>query len=292
MPSHVYLRIGRYHDASEANEKAAAADESYITQCRAQGFYPAAYYPHNVHFLYASAAFEGRSEVSIAAARKLSSNMTPEIVSAVPISEEFAPMEWFALVRFGRWDALLAAPAPDSSWRYATGVWHFGRGMAQAARGDRPAAETELAAVRQIAAEPALADFMFASGATPKQLLTLGAHVLAARIASEAGHWADAVGELRSAVVLQDSLPYTEPPPWYAPMREALGNALLRAGDPKEAEAVFRAQLDHTPRNGWSLLGLEQSLLEQGKQEQAAAAATEFGEVWSRADITLESAVF
>ncbi len=292
MPSHLYLRVGRYHDASTANEKAAAADESYITQCRAQGFYPAAYYPHNVHFLYASAAFEGRSEVSIGAARKLSANMTPDVVAAVPMAEEFAPMEWYALVRFGRWDDLLVAEAPSEDWRYASGVWHFGRGMALAARGDRKASGAELATLREIAAEPALADLVFASGSTPQQLLTIGAHVLAARIDSESGRWADSVGQLRAAVSLQDSLPYTEPPPWYSPTREALGNALIQTGDPAAAEAVFRAQLHHTPRNGWSLVGLEQSLLAQGKEAEAAATAAEFAEVWTRADIDLPTAVF
>jgi len=292
MPSHIYLRVGRYHDASVANEKAASADESYITQCRAQGFYPAAYYPHNVHFLYASAAFEGRSEVSIGAARKLSSNMTPEVVAAVPVSEEFAPMELFALARFGRWDELLAASAPNEAWRYVTGVWRYVRGMAQAASGNQPAAEEELAGLRAIAAEPALSDFVFASGSTPSQLLSLGAQVLAARIASESGQWGDAIALLRSAVELQDALPYTEPPPWYFPTREALGQTLIQSGDATAAEQVFREQLEHTPRNGWSLLGLEQSLRQQGKQQQAATAASQFADVWTRADVALESAVY
>lgn len=292
MPSHIYLRVGRYYDASVANEKAAGADESYISQCRVQGFYPAAYYPHNVHFLYASAAFEGRSEVSIGAARKLSSNMTPEVVSAVPIAEEFAPMEWFALARFGRWQELVAANAPNPAWRYVTGAWRYVRGMAQAALGNQQAAEEELAVLLAIAAEPALGELVFASGATPAKLLSLGAQVLAARIASESGRLQDAVALLQSAVALQDALPYTEPPPWYFPTREALGHALIQLGDASAAESVFREQLEHTPRNGWSLLGLSQSLRQQGKQQEAAAAASQFAEVWQRADVEPESAVY
>ncbi|HEM46462.1 MAG TPA: hypothetical protein ENO23_05380, partial [Alphaproteobacteria bacterium] len=207
MPSHIYLRVGRYHDASLANEKAAAADESYITQCRAQGFYPAAYYPHNVHFLYASSAFEGRSAVSIGAARKLSANMTQEIVAQVPITEEFVPMELFALARFGRWDELLAAPAPPAGWRYATGVWHYGRGLARAASGDLPGARDELATLEAIASEPALSQTVFGSGSTPGGLLTIGARVLDARILGATGDWDTAAARLREAVAMQDALP-------------------------------------------------------------------------------------
>ena len=292
MPSHIYLRVGRYHDASSANEKAAAADESYITQCRAQGFYPAAYYPHNVHFLYASAAFEGRSAVSIAAARKLTANITPEIVAEVPPSEEFFPMELYSLARFGRWEALLAAEAPPPGWKYSTGVWRYTRGMAQAASGDGEAALTELLILQSITAALLADEEFFASGSKPSQLLTIGMKVLEARIAGEEGRWTDAIGLLHEAVTLQDALPYTEPPPWYFPTREALGHALLQAGRPPEAEAVFTEQLHHTPRNGWSLHGLVESLRAQDKSEAAAAAEAQRAEVWQRADITLEASVF
>ncbi|MCR9096685.1 MAG: hypothetical protein NXI30_20880 [bacterium] len=292
MPSHIYLRIGRYADASAANEKAAAADESYITQCRAQGFYPAAYYPHNVHFLYASAAFEGRSEVSIAAARKLSANMTPEMVAAVPIVEEFVPMELYALARFGRWQDILESPRPREEWRYATGAWHYVRGMASAATGAVERARAELAEVEALAEAEDMKGLTFASGSTPSQLLTIGARILAARIAGEAGKWSDAVPLLEQAVALQDALPYTEPPPWYFPTREALGNALLESGRHGDAEAVFRKELTKTPRNGWSLAGLVTSLAEQGKADDARAAEAERASVWEHADITLPGPVF
>ena len=290
MPSHIYLRVGRYADASAANEKAAAADESYISQCRAQGFYPASYYPHNVHFLYASAAFEGRSAVSIAAAKKLSANMTPEIVSAVPIVEEFVPMEFYALARFGRWPAILELPRPPAEWRYATGAWHYVRGMASAATGAIGNARAELAEVEALAKDGDLEALTFASGSTASQLLTIGARVLAARIEGESGGWERAIPLLEEAVSMQDELPYTEPPPWYFPNREALGQALLRSGRYAEAERVFRKSLEKMPRNGWSLLGLVASLEGQGRD--ASAAEGERMLAWARADITLPAPVF
>jgi len=288
MPSHIYLRIGRYHDASLANERAAAADESYITQCRAQGFYPALYYPHNVHFLYASSAFEGRSEVSIAAARKLSAHMNPEMVAAVPVAEEFVPMTLFALARFARWDEVMEVPPPEASLRYVTGIWHYVQGMAQAATGHESAARGELSVLRGIASEEDLEGVYFSSGSTPVQLLTLAANVLEARIASEGGRFDEAIALLEKAVRQQDALPYTEPPPWYFPTREALGSALLAAGEAARAEAVFRAQLKKTPRNGWSLYGLGRSLRDQGRVADAEQVEARQREVWSRADIELD----
>ncbi len=289
MPSHIYLRVGRYHDASLANERAAAADESYITQCRAQGFYPALYYPHNVHFLYASSAFEGRSEVSIAAARKLSANMTPEMVAAVPVAEEFVPMTLFALARFERWDEVGDVPAPDPSLRYVTGIWHYVQGMAHAGLGRESAARGELSVLQGIASEKALQDFYFSSGSTPAQLLGIASGVLEARIASEAGRYGEAIPLLEKAAKQQDALPYTEPPPWYFPVREALGRALLAAGEAERAEAVYRKQLEKTPRNGWSLHGLAKSLRALGRSAEAASVEAEQRDVWSRADIDLDA---
>jgi tetratricopeptide (TPR) repeat protein len=292
MPSHIYLRVGRYYDASVANEKAAASDEAYITQCRAQGFYPAAYYPHNVHFLYASSAFEGRSAVSIGAARKLTAGITQDMVVEVPITEEFAPMELYALARFGRWEEIKSAAVPSADWRYMTGAWHYVRGLAFVATGDGVQAEVELAALRAIAAEPALTEMSFGSGSTPAGLLSIGIKILEARIAGASDQWQVAISALEEAVVMQDQLPYTEPPPWYFPIREALGLALLEDGNPAEAEAVFRKQLDYTPRNGWSLRGLVSSLQSQGKTDAAREAQIQLDEIWKRADVTPTASVF
>ena len=159
--------------------------------------------------------------------------------------------------------------------------------MAHAARGESDEAGAELAILEAIARESPLVSTPFASGSTPSQLLDIGSRVLSARIALAAGDSTSAIAALREAVELQDALPYTEPPPWYFPTREALGRALLAAGEPAQAEAVFREQLEHTPRNGWSLHGLAESLRAQGRDRDAAAAQAEFDEVWERADFEL-----
>jgi tetratricopeptide (TPR) repeat protein len=289
MPSHIYLRVGRYNDASLANQKAAAADESYITQCRAQGFYPAAYYPHNIDFLAASAAFEGRSQIAIEAARKLVANIPPEQIEAIPPVEEFSPKYLYTLARFGRWETILAQPQPDPDLRYALGAWHYARGLAFAAHGQIPEARASLAEVRVARDWWEEQDMVFFSNSSPEQLLEIASLVLAARIDGAQGNWAKGVPSLEAAVTLQDALPYTEPPPWYFPTREALGDVLLRSGRPAEAEVVFRKQLEKTPRNGWSLFGLAESLRAQGKDTRKVQ--SQFDEAWAHADVKLEAAV-
>jgi tetratricopeptide (TPR) repeat protein len=291
MPSHIYLRVGRYHDASVANEKAARADESYITQCRAQGFYPAAYYPHNIDFFQASAAFEGRSRDAIDAARRLVATIPVDQIGEFPSIEEFLPKHLFALARFGRWDEILAVPEPAPELRYARGGWHYARGLARASQGSTREARHELAEVQTLRDGWAQRDFVFLSNASPAQLLGIAARVLEARIEGAEKNWDAAVELLAAAVEIQDSLTYTEPPPWYFPVREALGDALLRAHRPAEAEAIFVKQLEYTPHNGWSLFGLSQSLRAQGKLDQAATAQAAFEKAWSRADLKLHSAV-
>ena len=112
MPAHLYWRVGRYHDAAEANVRAAAVDEAYIAQCNAQGFYPAMYYPHNIHFLWSAAAsMEGRSAVAIEAARKVAANVRLEQIEQFPAVEFFTPIPLLSLVQFGHWDEILAEPA-------------------------------------------------------------------------------------------------------------------------------------------------------------------------------------
>ena len=158
-----------------------------------------------------------------------------------------------------------------------------------AARGQIPEARAALAEVRAARDWWEDQDLVFLSNARPEQLLEIASLVLAARIDGAQGNWATAVPSLEAAVALQDALPYTEPPPWYFPTREALGDALLRSGRPEAAEAVFREQLKHTPRNGWSLFGLAESLRAQGKDARKVQAR--FEEAWTHADVTLEGAV-
>jgi tetratricopeptide (TPR) repeat protein len=292
MPSHIYYRIGRYHDASLANELAADADESYISQCRAQGFYPAAYYPHNIHFLWASATAEGRSKLAIESAERLNAAVPDDILAQYPFLEEFRPATQVSLVRFGRWDEVLETETPPQDLVYSTGMWHYARGIAAVRRGDAETARDEYRKLQTAADDERIADLVLFSGSSAPTLLSIASHVLAGEVAASRKDWDTAVTELAEAVAIEDSLPYTEPPPWYFSTRLALGKAYLQAGRPAEAEIVYRDALEYRRRNGWALFGLAQSLEAQGKTDAARIVQARFDDAWQRADIELQSSMF
>ena len=290
MPSHVYMRVGRYADAAEANRRAITADERYMARQMPDGVYPQMYYPHNIHFLWSAASMEGRSAESIAAANKLTAHLTPDALRQMPMLELFAPTPLFALARFGRWQEVLASPSPGEEFLVVSGMWHYTRGLALAATGKLDAAADEQARVAKLA-EAVPADRIIGDNQPAKRHLELAAAELAGDIAARRGQTDEAVKQLEDAVRLEDQLPYTEPPAWWRPTRQVLGAVLLEAGRPVEAEAVYREDLRRNPENGWSLLGLARSLRDR---DPAAARATEarFRTAWTRADVQPQSSRF
>jgi tetratricopeptide (TPR) repeat protein len=292
MPSHIFWRVGRYGDALDINDRAVAADEQFFAWCRPGVFYRAAYYNHNLHFLWAAAAAQGQSAVSLATSRQLAAAATPQ-VDEFPFAEEFLSIPTLSLARFGRFDGLLAEPRPEARRPYLTGIWHYARGLARVRSGAADLAATELAALREAAAAPPARDLVLAGGmARAADLLEIGAAHLEGELAAARGDTGAAVASLERAVALQDRIPYIEPPPWYFPTRQALGAVLLDAGRAADAEAVYRRDLEQHPRNGWSLYGLWQSLLAQGRGPEAAWAERGFRAAWAQADVELTSSRF
>ncbi|MEM7503250.1 MAG: hypothetical protein AAF417_14450 [Pseudomonadota bacterium] len=289
MPSHIYYRIGRYGDASEANIRAAAVDESYIASCNAQGFYPAAYYPHNIHFLWASASMEGRSAIAIEAGEKVAANVRLEMIEEFPGVEFFKTIPMQSLVQFGRWEEVLAAEAPPEDLEYSMGIWHYARATAFARTGDVEAAVAEqqkLAPLKNAEDVEFLDTILYPA----TQLLAIADALALGEIAMASGDPATAAEHFREAVAVQDELPYTEPPFWYYPTRHSLGKALLAEGDYAEAEAVYRRDLEMYPRNGWAMFGLIESLKAQDKD--ASDVEARFATVWAEADVTLTASRF
>jgi tetratricopeptide (TPR) repeat protein len=286
MPSHIYWRIGRYHDASEANVRAAQVDEAYIAACNAQGFYPALYYPHNIHFLWAASSMEGRSAVSIDAARKVAANIRLEQIEQFPTIEFFHTIPLLALTQFGKWDDILAEPRPAEGLEFSNAIWRYARGVAYARQG-----KVELAVAESQALQPLMQTdkilFLDGNDYPASTVLKIADNLVTGEIAMANADHDAAIAAFASAVSNQDSLPYTEPPFWYYPTRQSLGEALLNKGDASAAELVYKADLKRYPRNGWSMFGLIQSLEAQGKTEEASNFKGKFDNVWSRSDVTL-----
>src|SRR6476646_5641920 len=181
MPAHIYQRVGRYADAQRSNELAIAADEDYISQCRAQGLYPMAYYPHNLHFLWFAATAEGRSKVAIDAARKAASRVDDDTLKAVPLLVGFRVVPYYALTRFGKWDEMLKEPEPPAFSSYARGIWHYARGIAFVHKGQLDEANKELAKVNELLTDKALDQPLFSPN-TGHAVLSIAPEVLAGEI--------------------------------------------------------------------------------------------------------------
>ena len=288
MPAHIFWRVGRYHDASEANINAAKVDEEYIAQCNAQGFYPAAYYPHNIHFLWAASTMEGRSELSIESALKVSKYVSLEQIKMFPTIEYFHTIPLLSYVRFGKWDEILNFPKPTSELKYSQGIYHYARGMAYSANG-----ELEKALKEQVQILP-LKDseevkVIIKGGQPSGLLLDIANELLLGQIEFSKSNFSLASKHFVTAVDLQDTLPYTEPPFWYYPSRQSLGNSLMKEGKSSAAENVYKRDLKDYPRNGWSLYGLTLALKEQGKLKEAEEVHEKFKHIWQLSDIKLQA---
>ncbi len=291
MPAHIYQRVGRYADAARSNEMAIAADEDYISQCRAQGLYPMAYYPHNLHFLWFAATAEGNSKVAIDAARKAASQVNDETLKAVPLLAGFRVVPYYALTRFGKWDEMLREPEPPAISVYMQGVWRYARGTAFLGKGQTDSAEQESAKLKGLMADKALDQPLFSPN-TGRAILSIAQEVLAGEIAAAKKNYDEAVAHLERAVRLEDALVYTEPAEFHYPPRHALGAILLEAKRPAEAETVYWEDLRRNRENGWALFGLMQALKAQNKSEEAALVEARFKKAWARADVTLAASRF
>jgi tetratricopeptide (TPR) repeat protein len=291
MPAHIYWRVGRYTDAVSTNMLAVEADRAYFKTAEPSMLYRGLYHTHNIDFIWQSASMLGRSQDTIRFAREFAETAPPEMIKEMP-DMEIAPVAPItALVRFGRWDEVLAYPAPPAGWLYTRGVWHHARGLAFTAKGQPAEAVKELreleATIKATPPDRTIAFFFPA-----QKVLQLAANVLAGEMAAKAGDFATAERLLRAAVAEQDTQWFTEPPPWYFPVRQTLGAVLLQGGRASDAERVYREDLKQNPGNGWSLFGLAASLRAQGKTPAAAQVDEQFKKSWAQADVTLTSSRF
>lgn len=289
MPSHIYIRVGRYHDAAIANQKAIAADNNYLAQCHAQGLYPIAYMPHNHHFLWFAAVMEGDSQLAAKTASDVANMVDPQRIRepGMGILQHFNSIPLFTMIRFGQWDKILTETQPAADLKYPTGVWHYARGLAYTSQNQIDLAQQELAQLKILAQDAELESVTIWDINTSQSILQLATEVLTGEIAAKQGDWHKAIAHLSQGVILEDALNYDEPADWSTPVRHYLGVALLEAQDFAAAEAVYREDLSFYPDNGWSLFGLQQSLLKQNKIAEAQQIKQKFDNAWQYADVQL-----
>ncbi|WP_168195727.1 tetratricopeptide repeat protein [Bradyrhizobium sp. NAS80.1] len=279
MPSHIYYRVGRYLDALAVNKTAIGVDEKYLATTNApMGVYRLGYYPHNVHFVLASAQMAGDGPTVIAAAEKLRGLIPDEVARGIALVQPVKAAPYFAHALFSPSATVLALPDPGDAIPYVKAMWHYARGVAYAAQGDFTAAKAEANAIAAL--ENGDFTLLNASHVPAQDVLALARSVIEARVAQRQGDKAAAIERFERAAALQDGLPYTEPPYWYYPVRQSLAVALMQAGRLDEAEEQFQRALKRAPGNGWSWYGLAELYKARGKADQASELEADLAATW------------
>ena len=291
MPSHIYIRTGNYHEGSLANIRAVKSDEEYINQCNQQGFYPISYYPHNYHFLWATATLEGDSKTAIDAALKTSQKPPDSLMSVCGYQtlQHFAAIPLYAYVTFGKWNEILNYEKPQDERPYMLAVWHYARTMAFISKNDLTEAEKEIAELEVLSSNKEIEELSIWGINSAGLLIKIAYQVSMGELEAKKKNYDSAIAHLKKSVELEEQLRYDEPPTWFYPCRQNLGAVLIEAGRYKDAEMVYEENLKEIPNNGWGLFGLQQALLMQGRSNEAADVEKRFNDAWKYSDIKLTS---
>ncbi|MCK0145028.1 hypothetical protein MWU78_05165 [Arenibacter sp. F26102] len=291
MPSHIYIRVGRYEDAVKVNQAAILADEDYISQCYSQGMYPLGYYPHNLHFLWSASTLLGNSDLAIDAAKKTAEKVPLGEMITMPFLQDFASTPLLAYTRFGKWNEILTIPYPGDDYKHLKLIWHYSRGIAFIRKNNIKEAKEELEALTAMKNDPQL-ETIIANYTNPSSNIAKIAHaVISGEIAAAEGDLPKAQEHLSKAIYLEDHLIYSEPTAWHIPVRQTLGAILVKAEKFSEAEKLYKEDLEVLRQNGWSLMGLHESLIGQGKLEEAKMIKQEFDTAWKHADIKITTSI-
>lgn len=293
MPSHIDVRCGEWEQAIVANQKAVEADRKYREVAGpAKGFLNV-YVAHNQHMLAYAAMMTGQSELAMKHIRAMVDGLPEDFVKEhALLAEGWVAMPYEVLVRFGKWDEILAEPDRSRDYMPFTRAFrHAARAIAYAAKGDAASARAEqklyLADAAKIPPEEYLAGNNLA-----QDVCRVVTPMVEGEILISEGKMDQGLDQLRQAVTVEDALKYDEPPGWLIPVRHSLGASLMQAGRFAEAEQVYRDDLKRLPGNGWSLYGLAQSLRKQNKTDEATAADAAFKKVWANADVPISSSCF
>ncbi|MDT5229798.1 MAG: hypothetical protein QOI39_298 [Mycobacterium sp.] len=300
MPTHIDVLCGNYRDSVVSNLSAVQVDRRFVDREGPLNFY-SLYRAHNLHFVVYSAMFEGSSAIALQAADELAAQLTPELLAIEypPMAdwlEAFVPLRIHVLVRFGRWDELIAQSLPEDVDLYcstATTI-HYGRGVSHAAKGQLPQARAERDAFAE--AYTLIPETRYLFNNTARDILAIAGEMLDGEIDYREGRFDDAFAHLRRAIELDDSLPYDEPWGWMQPTRHAYGALLLEQGRVTDAAEVYAADLglDPTlarpcqhPGNVWSLHGYHECLKRLGRTDEAAIIGQQLDLLRARADVPI-----
>ncbi len=291
MPSHVYIRTGRYHDGVATNQKAVQIDSLYMDACHAQGVYPLAYYPHNQHFIAACATLSGESKIAVKGAFATASHAHKKLMRdpAWATLQHYYSIPWYVEAKLGLWSSILKTPAPDKDLKYPSVVWHYAQGMAMLSQNKSADAKKHHAAMREIMTDVKIKDLTIWNINNVFDLCEIASKTLEGEINAREKNYSRALLLLREAMAKEDALNYNEPPDWFFSIRHHLGAVLIEAGQYKDAVKVYQDDLKIYPKNGWALRGLMNAYQKLGDKKKYEDAKTRFDEAWKYADIRITS---
>lgn len=291
MPSHIYINTGDYHLGSLSNLRAVKADSVYTTTCHAQGIYPLSYYPHNYHFLTATATLEGNSSLAWMAAKELQKHTAKDIMHLPEWGtlQHYYSIPYYVATKLSMWDTVLLLSPPPKDLVYPNAIWHYAKGMAFLGKNDISKAQNELRILTQLETDTSLQKLTIWGINTTADLTKIAVYVLKGCIAAKQNDFEKSITFLEQAVEIEDNLNYNEPPDWFFSVRHHLGAILLKAGKYTEAETVYHQDLQTWKKNGWALKGMYNSFLMQKKDKDAQIYKSAFDDAWKYADIQIAS---
>jgi len=288
MPSHIDIRTGQWQKAVDTNAKAVEADQRYRKIFGPPKGFLNVYIAHNRHMLAYAAMMTGQRDLAMKHIRAMVAEMPPDFLKENALQAEgnvAMPLE--VMVRFGLWDEILAEPEKYTDKMWFTRAFHHAvRAIAYAAKGD--AANARKAQTVFVERAKLVPKEDFVSNNSCEALLAVVKPMVEGEILIAEGKIDSGIEQLRDAIQKEDALKYDEPPGWLIPVRHSLGAVLMKQQRFGEAEQVYRDDLARLPQNGWSLLGLAESLRKQKKNaDEVAQTRAKFEKVWAKADLTI-----
>lgn len=293
MPSHIYIRTGDYHKGTLSNIQAVKVDSTYVTTCHAQGAYPLSYYPHNIHFLAATAALEGNSKWALYSSDEIAKSSNTMLMKEPRWGtiQHYYTIPFYVYVKFGRWDDILKLENKVPDLDYPTALQHYAKGMAFLGKNDIEKAKLELQELSKIASNEALKEVTIWDINSVYDLTQIAEKVLKAEVLAKERNYDESIKLFKEAIVIEDGLNYNEPPDWFFSVRHNLGAIQIKAGLNREAVETYLEDLKRLPKNGWALNGLAVAYSNLNDQENLASTQEKFKEAWATADVELNGSI-
>ncbi|HNP00975.1 MAG TPA: hypothetical protein PKM83_14570 [Ferruginibacter sp.] len=292
MPSHIYLRTGKYQRGVSVNIDAVNSYQRYLPLYAPVSGADFLYAIHNLHMKTNNAMLMGNYKIALQAAEETQKSIPADYLSIPPPMGSYVQYIYMTpvmvYVRFGKWDELLQVKKPAAEQVYANLLYHFGRGMAFSAKKLFTDAAGELDKLRELMKDSSLqvpfSPFSPAiDGAKVAEQMLLGSIHLDRKLV------AGAIRHFREADSIESKMVYNEPRDWILNPKHYLGSAYLDHADAVNAEKIFQQDLRYNNENGWALFGLQKAWLLQGKKDKALQAQRRFEKAFAGADVQIQS---